>query len=63
MTVAEQLLGPVFYRRLLSRRPLTAELIEHTVETVEHVLPHNRAYHVTHHIELAELAARIRAGR
>jgi AcrR family transcriptional regulator len=38
--VAEQLLGPLFYRRLLSRRPLTAELIEHTVETVEHVLAH-----------------------
>jgi Tetracyclin repressor-like, C-terminal domain len=36
--VAELLLGPLFYRRLLSRMPVTAEMIEHTVEVVERTL-------------------------
>jgi AcrR family transcriptional regulator len=36
--VAELLLGPLFYRRLLSRMPLTAGMIEHTVEAVERML-------------------------
>lgn len=36
--VAELLLGPLFYRRLLSRMPLTAELIKRTVDAVEHML-------------------------
>ena len=35
---AELLLGPLFYRRLLSRMPLTAGMIEHTVEAVECML-------------------------
>lgn len=33
--VAELLLGPLFYRRLLSRMPVTAEMIERTVQAVE----------------------------
>ena len=36
--VAELLLGPLFYRRLLSRMPLTTEMIGRTVETVERTL-------------------------